>query len=102
MEQGSSSLVSEIASGPLTHISAHSDVITVARMSRGMPGMRNAIREDARFPFGSPCLLHSDPSSWPADRTEQVFIVFHGLQQNVCVLYFILENSKIRRVLTHR
>jgi hypothetical protein len=24
------------------------------------------------------------------------------LQQNVCVLYFILENSKIRRVLTHR
>lgn len=81
MERGgvsnSKHFVSEIASGPLDDITANSDLLSIARLARGIPGMRNAIEADPRFPFGSPCLLHSDPMEWPEDRTEHVIFPFH-------------------------
>ena len=80
MEEGGSSnaphLISTIASGPLDRITANSDLLSVARLSRGIPGMRHAIEQDARYPFGMPCVLHSDPMVWPDDRVEQVISVY--------------------------
>ena len=79
MEHGGSSksrhFVSEIAPGPLEEITSNADLLSIARLARGIPGMRNAIESDPKFPFGSPCLLHSDPIVFPDDRTEEVISI---------------------------
>ena len=58
--------------GPVANITSRSDLLSTARLSRGMVGMRRAISQDPSLPFDRPALLHSDPEAWPWDRDPKV------------------------------
>ena len=83
MEQDSSdnsdNIVYETAPCLYDRLTENPDVMSIARLSRSIPDMRHALSKDPRFPFESPCLLHSYPYKWPQDQDAQVF----------CVLLFI-------------
>ena len=59
-------------SGPVQNITKRADLLSTARLARGMVGMRQAIRENPDLPFGLPALLYSDPETWPFDRDDTV------------------------------
>ena len=48
-------------------ISSVSDIISLARAARCSVQLSAALGRDTRLPFGLPCLLHTDPSTWPDD-----------------------------------
>ena len=58
--------------GPVGNITRRADLLSTARLARGMIGMRGAISQDPSLMFDRPPLLHSDPEAWPWDRDEKV------------------------------
>ena len=58
--------------GPLGDITKRADILSTARLARGMHGYRRAIAADPSLLFGKPALLHSDPEAWPFDRDNKV------------------------------
>ena len=79
MEIGESSTQASVtgvlASGPLGDIIDRSDVFTVARMSRGAPEVREAIRDHSGLPFGLPSLLHCETPQESFDvRDSPIFV----------------------------
>lgn len=59
--------------GPLGNITKRADILSTARLARGMHGLRRAIAADPSLRFGRPALLHSDPEAWPFDRDKKVY-----------------------------
>ena len=51
-------------------ITNRSDPLSLSRFGRAVPGIRDAVDRVAAIPFDLPCLLHSNPSNWPNDRSQ--------------------------------
>jgi hypothetical protein len=65
-----------LSSVPLHNIIERANLLSTARLTRGMHGMRRGIRQHPELPFGLPALLHSDLETWPFDRDEKVKVIF--------------------------
>jgi len=51
-------------------ITSRSDPLSLSRFARVVPGISDAVGRVAPIPFDLPCLLHSNPTTWPNDRSS--------------------------------